>query len=401
MPFTGATAGYQAGVQANDTRLAFAREITYGVAPSGSYQRLRLTGENFRRQKARQRPEEIDPHWESSQAVTTQQSVGGTLSGALSFGSYDALFACACAGTTADQAVHVPAGVPLAFGVEDWEKRGIAVATSGHRLWGDLSSAGFIRLASASGKLNKVTPYLKGVAADYIAAPFDIFPTLPAAISDGATATASVIINGSTFNSLTLIEQLGDDVLVRTGGFVKQIQLSIAQGQFATFSADMDFRDEQHLAVSPATNLLAPTDSFVLDPVSGWGAIWVDGKKIDAPIRQFSCTLTRDGASQDYAMGSDKAAGQQPGSFTASGQMQLFFRDFTEYQRFQDDWQGPVQVLLKDRKGNIYGLTFFSATLQNPQVNAGSKNSTIVATFDIEGNPQPGGGTFSLSIFPA
>ncbi|NVN44845.1 hypothetical protein HW537_13150 [Asaia siamensis] len=399
MNFTGATAGYQAGVQANDTRLAYAREATYGVAPSAAYQRLRLTGENFRRQNNRQRPEEIDPHWEASQAVTTQQTVGGTLSGALSFGSYDALFACVCAGNAVDQGVSVPQGMPFTFDRPGWNPYGVSVSTSGNYIWGNLPPAGFLRLRA--GKLNKIVPYTAAAAPDYITVPFDVFPTLPDSTTNGGSATANVITNDAIFNSITLIEQLGDDVLVRTGGFVKQIQLSIAQGQFATFSADFDFRDEQRLTTSPATDLLAPTDSFVLDPVSGWGAIWIGGRKVDAPVRQFSVTLTRDGAGQDFALGSVAAVGQRPGSLTATGQIQLFFRNSTEYQRFQDNWQGPVQVMLKDIKGNIYGLTFFSSTLQNPQVNAGSKNSTIVATFDIEGNPKPGGGTFSLSIFPA
>ncbi|WP_336947585.1 phage tail tube protein [Asaia sp. HN010] len=400
MNFTGATAGYQAGVQANDTRLAYAREATYGVAPKIAYQRLRLTGENFRRQNDRQRPEEIDPHWEASQAVTTQQTVGGTLSGALSFGSYDALFACVCSGNTVDQTVRVPNGTELGFERPSWEPRGITISTWKDSLWGSLPLAGFTRLWASAGKINRVIPYRR-TSPDYIIAPFDTFDALPATVTDGGTASASVITNDAIFNSVTLIEQLGDDVLVRTGGFVKQIQLSIAQGQFATFSADFDFRDEQRLTTSPATDLLAPTDSFVLDPVSGWGAIWIDGKKVDAPVRQFSATLTRDGAGQDFALGSVAAVGQRPGSLTATGQIQIFFRNSTEYQRFQDNWQGPVQVMLKDIKGNIYGLTFFSSTLQNPQVNAASKNSTIVATFDIEGNPKPGGGTFSLSIFPA
>jgi len=401
MNFTGATAGYQAGVQANDTRLAYAREATYGVAPKIAYQRLRLTGENFRRQNNRQRPEEIDPHWEASQAVTTQQTVGGTLSGALSFGSYDALFACVCSGNTTDQMVYIPKDMPFTFERPAWNPGGITVATPHNYIWGDLPPAGFLRLWASAGKLNKVVPYRAALAPDYIVVPYDVFPTLPDNTTDGGTAAASVITNDAIFNSITLIEQLGDDVLVRTGGFVKQIQLSISQGQFATFSADFDFRDEQRLTTSPATDLLAPTDSFVLDPVNGWGSIWIDGKKVDAPVRQFSATLTRDGAGQDFALGSVAAVGQRPGSLTATGQIQLFFRNSTEYQRFQDNWQGPVQVMLKDIKGNIYGLTFFSSTLQNPQVNATSKNSTIVATFDIEGNPQPGGGTFSLSIFPA
>lgn len=400
MAFTGATAGYQAGIQANDTRLSYAREVTYGVAPNGPYQRLRLTGENFRRQNTRQRPEEIDPRWESSQAVTTQQSVGGTLSGALSFGTYDDLFACVCSGNVASHTADFPEGQTVAFAYFPWSKDRVAIATSGNKAWTNLEKAGFAHVKTKSGKVDKLLPYMRPLQ-DFINIPNDSFETLPGDVTEGTTATETVITNQAIFNSLTVIEQLGENVLVRTGGFVRQIEISIAQGQFATFSADMDFRDEQRHDTSPATSLLRPTDSFVLDPVTGWGAIWFDLERLDATVRQLSLTLMREGAGQDFALGSEQAAGQRAGSFTASGQIQLFFRDWTEYQKFEQGWQGPIHIRLNDNKKNVYGFTFFSATLQNPQINAGSKNTTIVATFDIEGNPQSGGGTFSLSIFPA
>lgn len=398
MAFSGATAGFQAGVQANDTTLAYAREVTYGVAPSGPYQRLRLTGENFRRQNTRQRPEEIDPNWEASQAVTTQQAVGGTLSGALSFGSYDVLFACACSGTQNDRSVSIPQGVRMDLSAFPWTGGKVVVATSGQQIWNVLPPVGFVRLRSPVDKIDAIFPY--EARGDFLDPAEGIFTATRGYLDAGAYVQCPRIVNGATFNSLTFIEQLGDETLVRTGGFVKQIQISIAQGQFATFSADLDFRDEQRVTSSPASDLLPPTDSFVLDPVKGWGSLWLDRKQVTAPIRQFQLTITRDGAGQDFAMGSVAAVGQRPGSFMVSGQIQLFFRDSTEYQKFQDDWQGTVQVLLKDKKGNSYGLTFYNASLQNPQINAGSKNSTIVATFDIEGNPKPGGGTFALSIFP-
>uniref|UniRef100_A0A060QKT4 Uncharacterized protein n=1 Tax=Asaia bogorensis TaxID=91915 RepID=A0A060QKT4_9PROT len=399
MAFSGATAGFQAGVQANDTILAYAREVTYGVAPSGPYQRLRLTGESFRRQNTRQRPEEINPNWEASQAVTTQQAVGGTLSGALSFGSYDVLLACACSGTQNDRSVAFPQGVRIDLNAFSWSGGKVVLATIGQAIWNVLPSVGFVRLRSPVDKIDAIFPY--EARGDFLDPAEGVFTTGRGLLDAGASVQCPRIVNGATFNSLTFIEQLGDETLVRTGGFVKQIQISIAQGQFATFSADLDFRDEQRVTSSPANDLLPPTDSFVLDPVKGWGSLWLDRKRVTAPIRQFQLTITRDGAGQDFAMGSVAAVGQRPGSFMVSGQIQLFFRDSTEYQKFQDDWQGAVQVLLKDKKGNGYGLTFYNASLQNPQINAGSKNSTIVATFDIEGNPRPGGGTFALSIFPA
>lgn len=399
MAFSGATAGFFAGAQANDTRLSYACEETYGVAPSGAYQRLRLTGESFRRQNSRQRPEEIDPHWEASQAVTTQQTVGGTLSGALSFGSYDVLLACACSGVQNNKSVMLPQDTRMNLDAFSWSGGKIVLATPGKKIWNTLPDTGFVRLRSPVDKIDAIFPYK--ASEDFIEPGEGIFATGKGLLNAGAAVSCPCIVNGATFSSLTFIEQLGETLLVRTGGFVKQIQISIAQGQFATISADLDFRDEQYMASSPASELLPPNDNFILDPVKGWGSLWLDRKQVTAPIRQFQLTITRDGAGQDFAMGSAAAVGQRPGSFMVSGQIQLFFRDSAEYKKFQDDWQGTVQVLLKDRNGNGYGLTFYKASLQNPQINAGSKNSTIMATFDIEGNPRPGGGTFALSIFPA
>jgi len=57
---------------------------------------------------------------------------------------------------------------------------------------------------------------------------------------------------------------------------------------------------------------------------------------------------------------------------------------------------------VKDATGNGYRFTFLNGRLQSPQINAGSRNTSIVATFDLEGNPQTGGGTFKITrIKPA
>lgn len=231
MAFSGATAGFQAGVQANDTILAYAREVTYGVAPGGPYQRLRLTGESFRRQNTRQRPEEIDPNWEASQAVTTQQAVGGTLSGALSFGSYDVLLACVCSGTQNDRSVSIPQGVRMDLSAFPWTGGKVVVATSGQQIWNVLPPVGFVRLRSPVDKIDVIFPY--EARGDFLVPAEGIFTATRGYLDAGAYVQCPRIVNGSTFNSLTFIEQLGDETLVRTGGFVKQIQISI----FATSSA--------------------------------------------------------------------------------------------------------------------------------------------------------------------
>ena len=88
-----ATAGYQAGVEANQTQLSYGVEATWGTKPAVQFQAIRYTSETLALTKTRQRPGEINITREVSQAVTTQQAAGGTINYALSWGTYDDFFA--------------------------------------------------------------------------------------------------------------------------------------------------------------------------------------------------------------------------------------------------------------------------------------------------------------------
>ncbi|MFT9297104.1 MAG: phage tail tube protein [Gluconobacter sp.] len=309
MSFSGATSGYQAGAQSNDVRLSYSLEANYGQASTGTYQLTRFTGENFRPQRTRQRPEEINAQAEASQAVTTQISVSGTLSGALSSGTYDDLFA----------------GVLCS----DWVN--------------------------------------------------------------------GVITNGTVVKTWTIREKMASAWFLRTGSFTSRAQITLQQGSFAQVAFDFACSNESKSDVDVAGVEIAAPTGLVFDTVNGFQSLTIDAAVPDGCIRQVQITLDRDGAGQDYGMGHADACGMRPGSLLASGQIQLFFKSFAQYDRFQQEKGGPIAITAVDASGRGYTFTFLNATLQNPQINAGSKNSTIVATFDIEGNPQTGGGTFTIT----
>ena len=88
-----ATAGYQAGIETSDVVLAYAQEANYGALPNTAFQALRLTGESLAGTKQRTRPGEILTTGEVSAAVTQQESAGGNVNFALSYGTYDDLLA--------------------------------------------------------------------------------------------------------------------------------------------------------------------------------------------------------------------------------------------------------------------------------------------------------------------
>ncbi|GBR18593.1 phage tail tube protein [Asaia spathodeae] len=311
MAFAGATKNYAAAYQTNDTRIAFALEQQFGVTPSGAYQAARFTGEGFRQQFQRVRPEEINDIPEASQAVTTQINVSGTLSGALSFGTYDDLLAGVLGGDWQDDTAH----------------------------------------------------------------------------------------NADLVKCWTVIERLGESWFVRNGGFIRQAQLSFSQGGFAQVSFDMAFKGETRQGTSPAASLLPAPTGDVIDTVKGFGGLTIGGVKPEGCVRDFKVSLQRNGADIDYGMGHADGCGIRPGEMLATGSMQIFFRNYELYDRFFNAQQGAITVIVRDGLGQGYEMTFLNASLQNPQINAGGKNQSVVASFNIEGNPQPGGGTFSIRRF--
>jgi len=313
MAFTGATAGYQAAAQANDTAISYAMEPTYGVAATGSYQRTRFTGENFKPTDTTQRPDEISADIEAAQAVLTQTSVAGTLSGALSYGTYDDMLAAVLGADWAD----------------------------------------------------------------------------------------NVVQNGAVVKTWTLIEKMNAKWLVRPGSYCTQAQLTFAQGSFASTSFDFSCKQQTLADADPATTYTDAPTGRVFNTVDNFVGMTVNGVAPDGCVKQVQITLARDGAGSDYGMGHADACGIRVGQILASGSAQIFFKTWDMYQVWANGTQGPIVTTVKDADGNSYVLTFLNATLRNPVINAGSKNTSIVATFDIEGNPQAGGGTFKIQRIPA
>ncbi|MEJ5141336.1 phage tail tube protein [Gluconobacter albidus] len=313
MPFTGSTAGYQAAAQANDTAISYAMEPTYGVPATGNYQRTRFTGENFKPTDATQRPDEINADIEAAQAVLTQTSVAGTLSGALSYGTYDDMLAAVL----------------------------------------------------------------------------------------GADWANNVAQNGAVVKTWTIIEKMNGKWVVRPGSYCTQAQLTFAQGSFASTSFDFSCKQETLADADPAATYTDAPSGRVFNTVDNFVGMTVNGVAPDGCVKQIQITLARDGSGSDYGMGHADACGIRVGQLLASGSAQIFFKTWDMYQVWASGTQGPIVTTVKDADGNSYILTFLNAALRNPVINAGNKNTSIVATFDIEGNPQAGGGTFKIQRIPA
>lgn len=213
----------------------------------------------------------------------------------------------------------------------------------------------------------------------------------------GNTAKNGLVRNGTQIRSWTLCARFGDYWLIRYGCYCTKAQLTLSQGSFAQVAFDFTCAEQVLATTDPATLRLDAPVGAVLDTAGNFGGLLVDGLTVDGTVRSFSLTLERDGASSDYGLGKAGLCGQVPGEIEATGSVQIFFKTAALYRRYQRGLSGTVSVSVTDGNGSTYVFTFLNATLQNPKINAGGRNTSILATFEIEGNPLPEGGTFTLA----
>src|SRR5207245_173457 len=102
----------------------------------------------------------------------------------------------------------------------------------------------------------------------------------------------------------------------------------------------------------------------------------------------FSLNINNAGAALEFGMGSSVAAGVLAGTLEVTGNVKMFFKDFTLYTRFKNETAGTLEFITKDSAGNAYVFTLLNAVLLNPQIQAGGPGQPVYATFSIEGNPQ-------------
>lgn len=389
------TTGYQAGVEANDVQLSYAKESVWKTLPATAFKALRMTGEGLRGQKQRQRPNEIRTDAQASAAVTMQESAGGNLNFALSYGTYDdvieswlnsawgadlAISSSAIAADGATEKFTGAAGTFNSVAVGQW----IKVAG-----FSNAANNGYHRVTAKAGDGSDIT-----VATNL---------TTEAA-GAAVTIAGSTIHNSNVFQSLFIQKKLSASMFLRypgafiTGGVVQAQQGQFAQGNFTWACGDevKDITDASTGAI-----VAAPTGK-VIDTVAGFARLELDGAPIDAVVRAVNINVTKEGAGQTYGISSAAAQGMIMGTFTLAGSVEIYFKDFTLYDAYKAESDHVIAYRQVDSSGNAYMVTIPAATLMNPTVNAGGPNQPVIAAFELEGNPHPTlGYTFQMDRFAA
>lgn len=403
--YTGATSGLAAGVQTNDTSLDFALETTYGTAPGGNYQALRFTSETLARQDSTSRPDEINAVREVSQSVLTQVSASGTISGPLATGCFDDFLAGVTGGDWMTPSQIIASGSILMTAVSnDTFKGGMgSLLISGRDLSG-VPQSGVVSITDTTRSFSKVLPYFNIVGGSTLIFQKGSFDEVISngesayTLSNGSFIEFGGLRNGNIDKTFTIRKKLLSGFQLFTGSLVNQVQIQLQQGQFGSVSADLTCGNMTRSTTDNAAAILVAPSGVVHDSISGFLGLTINGVAPAGCVTQATITLSRDGSGNDYGMGHADACGVRSGSFMAAGSIEFYFRSWDQFDQMTAGTQGPIVIKSVDGAGDGYAFVFLNAALRNGKDPISGKNQTVKATFDIEGNPAAGGGTFA--IFP-
>lgn len=417
MAFTGATSGLAAGAQTNDTRMDFALETLYATPPTGNYQALRITGETFSRAQTTSRPQEINDLKQVSQSVVTQVQASGTISGALSSGTFDDLISGVMgADWDDDGGVYV---VQPSHRLQVRSRNGVdtdlILANGSPNAFDGMPASGSVRIVCPSAGIDFTVAYTDRTGSqinlaknaldpirDALAKILGTYPVaakadVPAYVPVGSFVYAGGITNSNLDKTFTIRKKLLGKFLHYPGSLITQVQIQLQQGQFGTISIDAICADEVKSDTDIARSVLAAPGGKVHNTVNNFLGATINGQAPAGCVTQFTCTLARDGNGNDYGNGHASACGVRTGQFTASGSIEFYFRTWDEYDAALAGTQGPIVVKSVDDSGNGYAFMFTNAALRNAKVNSSETNQTVKASFDIEGNPTADGGpTFAI-----
>jgi hypothetical protein len=383
---SGSVTGYQAGIETTETTLSYVPEATWGTAPNSAFTALRITSESLSGSKARTRPNEITGSRRVSPSVTQSEQASGAINFNLSYGTFDDFFAGALGGdwSAAQTIAGVAADITVTTGTNvlssttsnkfqnllegQWiELRGFTAGSGANN--------GFYRIAT---KTNNQSLILAGKT---------IASTETPAGTAASVRNAGMLRNGDLVKSFHLQNRFAAALWLRyAGAMVSSLSLSGGLNQFFTGSLNIAARDEVSAitAAGNGTVTAAPTGGF-FNGVDGFKGVQIDDTALSAGVTSVALTISREGAGMDYGMGSAAAQGARWGQVQVAGQIELYFKDFTQYALFKNETRSRVAWRQLDAQGNNYIFTLPGANLMNPNIQVNGPNQAILARFDIEG----------------
>jgi len=195
----------------------------------------------------------------------------------------------------------------------------------------------------------------------------------------------------SSFSIQKKLNSAGSLWLRYTGCYVTGFTLNASVGNFVEGSFSFLAKEQTSATTNAASTITAAPTQRVIDTVAGVSAIDVDDVTFTTPIQSIQLNVTKEGARQQFAIGSSSAAGLGRGTLNVTGSVVMYFKDFTMFDKYKNEVDIKLEFTLTDSDDDGYRFTLPVVSLMNPNIVAGGPDQDIMAEFQLEGAPDGSG----------
>ena len=360
--------------------LGYIPEATFGVTPTtGNYRRLRMTGESLDFSIEKTTSAEINSTRTTSFMSPVSASATGGIQGELQYAEYDLLMAGTLQSTWAAYGTN---GVGATF-TADFTATTITatVAPTGGSAFTTLQLGQWFRVSAGANANNGRLLRVSTVTAP-TATVITLDANTPAAVSSAVADVAlqtSRLTHGSTQTSFSLERQLTDvgQFFNHRGMTPSKMDIGISSGSLSTINFDFMGKDAVRNTV---TNLPGtPVDSYAYGIQSG-GTTPLTGTFAKSVSLAFDNALrTQDGI---CTLG---AVGIGSGTINCTVDVEVYFSDGVLFDRFISNANSQIIFSSADSAGNGYVFTLPAANISTHKINAGSKDTDVMASISFMG----------------
>jgi hypothetical protein len=371
---------------ADRVQLAYIPETNFGqvpVAGNGAY--LRMTGETLNFDLTKENDKEMNATAELTSSTTTGAQAGGDIKIHMQYAEYDRLFASLLRSAWS---VYGTNGVGTAFaGTMTATTITAGAAPIGSSAFTTLQKGQWFKL-NAPGDANDGKFFrVHGTTAPTTTA-ITLDPSTPATASGpiaGCTISTSRLQNGVTLTPFTIERQVAEvnQYFTYRGQYPSKFTTefaskSMTDGTFTFLGKDMVLN-----AASQLPGVTAASQTYdIHNGVTGVGNIWENGAPLaGVTIKKMSIEIDSGLRAQD-GLGVLGLVGAGIGTFVVKGSLEVYFANGALFTKFMNDVYTSLGLATKDSLGNGYVITLPRVQLTKATVNAGSKNSDLMASFE-------------------
>jgi len=375
----------------NRVKISIAPETVPGTADANFYDNstvARLTGESLNGNLSYINSEEIRSDRQLTDLVQVSLEASGDLNIELSYGSYDDLieslmgstFSTAATSYSATATVDADNTLNSAAAFTTLPAKGQWIQISGRT---NTANNGYFQVSKTVDPTDSIIT-------------FEGTPLTIDATSEATTIAESAMLRmGTADQSFTVVKEFSDTSPVTYFTFigmrVSAMSLSFSVGAILTGS--FSFMGQTYTASTTAPdgtvdNETPASTTPVMNSVGNIANIWFDGDDAFAAGTFFSSlTLDVDGALRmQNAIGYLGSVGIGQGRFNVSGNISIYFKDLSVYDKYINDTAFNLAFSVEDTAGNAYIFSLGNVKLESATVTAGGSDQDVMIDATYRGS---------------